>query len=125
MKTSDDSSKEIETPPLIAVIAAASKDICFHLDSDGTILDYQGGDGRSALLEALLGKRLPGLLPPEVAVSFGAGLSRAVEGGETANIEFNLPLTTERLTLEARLIPFSRGKVVAIISKRAQKITRL
>lgn len=117
---------------MIAALAAASPEISFHLDPAGTIIDSHGGGAArtASLTDTFHGKRLTDILPPELADLFGAGLRRALAGGETVTIKFPLLLMTEKLAFEARLIPFSSGKVITIIRnishrKRAKEITRL
>lgn len=132
MNGSENSNKGGAIDAMITLLAGASSEISFHLDPAGTVIDFHGGGATltASLTDAFIGRQLPGILPPELGELFCTGLRRALAGGETVTIAFPLQFKAENLAFEARLIPFSSGKNVAIIRnissrKRAREIKRL
>lgn len=132
MNSSENSNKVGMTDAMTALLSEASPEISFLLDSVGTVIDFHGGSTpHTALLpDPYIGRQLPDILPSELADLVCTRLRQAVKDGEAVTIELPLQLKAERLTFEARLIPFSSGRVIAIIRnisrrKRAKEITRL
>jgi PAS domain S-box-containing protein len=95
----------------------ALPDLYFRLAADGTILDHRASrpEDLPVAPEALAGRRMPELLPPEAGAAFAGALQRVAEGAAMCAVEYALPLDGAIRHFEARLLPTRDGEVVAVV----------
>ena len=97
-------------------IIAAIPDLIFRVNDEGAFLDFVPAAGQETYVapEAFLGKRIPELMPPDVAEAQMAALRRTLDTGSTQVIEYALPLPDGARWYEARLAVCGETEVLAI-----------
>ena len=103
----------------------AIPDMIFRISSDGRFLDYRVRSERDLLAppDAIIGRHLSDILPPDVAYRTGAGIKEALQTGEIQIIEYQLPLEDGTRSYESRLVASGQDEVLAIVrdvSERAR-----
>jgi PAS domain S-box-containing protein len=102
-----------------SAILSAIPDLIFRLSADGTVLDYEIGDGqisRYMLSNEILGRRLDEALPPEVASAFRRSLQTTVETQSLHTSEYQLPASDGTpCHFEARSVPLGEDEVLTIV----------
>jgi PAS domain S-box-containing protein len=103
-------------------LLGAIPDLVFRLDRDGTYLEVHGG--RELMFippEQFIGLRLNQVMPPELASTAMAALTRALETGETQSFEYALPIDGVPHHFEARLSRSLASEAVALIRDRTRE----
>jgi two-component system cell cycle sensor histidine kinase/response regulator CckA len=111
----------------------AIPDMLFHLDHEGTILDFKAGNTGDLLLQRqkLLGKKIQDIPFPEIGDRFRDAVQRVSSEKKVVSLEYSL--TPQGLDVpqqyEARLVPLLEKQIVAIIRnitdrKRAEDTLR-
>ena len=95
----------------------AFPDLFFRLDNTGTILNYYAGGHMQFDLapQALLGRRLPDVLPPAAAASLHDAVLQTCRTRQMATVEYSLPSNQGAQIFEARLVPFPDQQVIVIL----------
>jgi PAS domain S-box-containing protein len=112
-------------------ILRAIPDSMFLLDSDFTYLECQPRSTCQVRVpEAeLIGKNMRDVLPPHLAEKFARCFQKASESGELQVLEYDFPVGGQTRYNEARVLPTSEGKFLAIVrditdSKRSDQALR-
>jgi PAS domain S-box-containing protein len=94
----------------------ASSDLLVRLDRRGTILEYTASPGRPIYRrpEEFLGKRLPGLLPRNVASLVRKAIAAVGESGKPATIEYGLPFPDGGRLFETQFVPFEEDQILVL-----------
>ena len=105
-----------QTTSELKAIFQALPDLCFRLDSKGTILDYYAGRARDLYVppDQFLGQRMQDILPPDVATKFEQTLHQVWES-EGIDIEYVLPIQNKPQVFEARFIPFMGQQAIMLV----------
>ena len=98
-------------------IIEAIPDMMFTLNRDGVYLDYKAA--KEDLLyqsQSIIGKRNQDIMPPEFARLVDEKIKLTFQTGEMQEFEYQLPIPTKGICVfEARMIPCSTDKVIAIV----------
>jgi PAS domain S-box-containing protein len=100
----------------------AFPDVLVRLDRRGTILEYTASLGRPLYRrpEEVLGKRLPGLLPRNVASLVRKAIAAVGESGVATTIEYGLPFPDGERLFETQVVPFEEDQILVL----ARDVTR-
>ena len=95
----------------------ALPDLYFRASRDGTIVECRAGRPEDLLMpaEALLGRRMQDILPPDVASLFVQALNQLEFGADQLVIEYQLPLERGEQTFEARMLPLGTDQLVVVV----------
>jgi PAS domain S-box-containing protein len=98
-------------------ILRAIPDSMFLLDSALTYLDSQSREscGRVIPTAELIGRKMDDVLPPALAERFARSFQKARESGEVQLVEYNFPLNEQTKYNEARIVPISDGRFLALV----------
>src|SRR5262249_9256174 len=98
-------------------ILHAMPDSMFLVDSDFTYLECRPRSSCWMPMPAaeLLGKKMRDVLPVELAEKFACSFQRASESGECQVVEYDFPVNGQTRYSEARVIPTSDGKFLAVV----------
>ncbi|MGQ9586838.1 MAG: PAS domain S-box protein [Thermoplasmata archaeon] len=107
-----------ETTSQLEAIFKSYPDLLFQLKPDGTVVDYRAGRMQDLYVppEQFLGKRIADVLPSDVSKDVGEAIERVVRTGSLTSCSYSLVLQDGREHFfEARLVPVSQEKILAII----------
>ncbi|MCX5887539.1 MAG: EAL domain-containing protein [Proteobacteria bacterium] len=95
----------------------AIPDLMFHINSDGTILDFKAAKDFDTVfpISGLSGKKLYELLPEEVVPKAIHYIERALQTGETQIFEYQFHFHDTTYTHEARIVVSGEDEVLAIV----------
>jgi signal transduction histidine kinase len=95
----------------------ALPDLYFRASRDGTILECRAGRPEDLLMpaEALLGRRLQDILPPDVASLFVQALNQLGLGTDQLVLEYQLSLERGVQHFEARMLPLGTDQIVLVV----------
>ncbi len=103
-------------------ILQAMPDLMFVQDRDGTFVDYYAAaEDYNAAAELyttpdlFLGKSYRDVLPPEVAAIIEPAFARVVDSGQAEAVEYQLTLSGEVRSFEARLVQLPPDNVLSIV----------
>lgn len=98
-------------------ILNAIPDLMFLLDSEGTYLDYHARDKKLLLKppEEFLGRKLPDVLPPELAEQLSRCFVEVWKSDEPVVLEYSVPVAESVRTFEASMVRCNGDKVLSII----------
>jgi HD domain/GAF domain len=101
----------------LGAIFEAFPDLLFDLDSKGRILDYQAGDFTllNSSPRGFLHERIQDILPVEIGKKFQESLEQATLHQKTTSLDYSLNFENSIRWFEARLVPSSPSRVVAIV----------
>jgi PAS domain S-box-containing protein len=101
----------------LEAVFEALPDLYFRLAADGTILEYRAGKEANlyAAPSTFLGRRMPEVLPPDVAARVEAAMEEVGGTGELVCVEYALPLDRGERFFEARLLPIADGSLITIV----------
>ena len=101
----------------LGAIFEAFPDLLFDLDSKGRILDYQAGDFTllNSSPRGFLHERIQDILPVEIGKKFQESLEQASLHQKTTSLDYSLNFENRIRWFEARLVPSSPSRVVAIV----------
>jgi len=101
----------------LGAIFEAFPDLLFDLDGKGRILDYKAGGFMLlyASAEGFLNRRIQDILPAEIGQEFQRAVEQASLKQKAASLDYSLDLSDGMHWFEARLIPFSQFRVIAIV----------
>jgi PAS domain S-box-containing protein len=100
----------------------AFPDLLVRLDRRGTILEYTASPKRPLYRgpEKFLGKRLPGLLPRNVASLVRKAIAAVGESHAATTIEYGLPFPDGERLFETQFVPFEEDQILVL----ARDVTR-
>ena len=106
-----------QTTSNLQAIFEAFPDLQFRLDPDGTVLDYHAGSTTELYIppEQFLGKKLQDILPERVAAQVKAAVTQVMKTKSLVSVEYALPGPKGDLIFEARLLPVSDDRIIAIV----------
>ncbi|MGB5971709.1 MAG: PAS domain S-box protein, partial [Nodosilinea sp.] len=93
-------------------------DLLFHMDIEGTILDYKAGLNNPNLYlppAEFVGQKMANILPAEVCTLFAMGAQQILAGQPLVSFEYQLPMGTRQENFEARLVPFQNQQVIVTV----------
>lgn len=95
----------------------ALPDLYFLASRDGTIVECRAGRPEDLLMptEALLGRRMQDILPPDVASLFAQALNQLEFGADQLVLEYELPLERGVQHFEARMLPLGSDQLVVVV----------
>ncbi len=99
-------------------LLAAIPDTMFLLSATGRILDFHNEDSDWLLLhpDIVIGKRLDGVLPPEIAAMYGHHMESALNGGGAQIFEYRLDVPNRGpQDFEARMVSAGESEILAIV----------
>lgn len=107
----------LQTTSELQELFQAFPDIYFRLKSDGTILSCHTKELSNLYLplEEFLGKRMSEVLPPDIAQQFQQAVLQVQKTNSQVAIEYSLPVTTEKKSFEARLLPSIPDQIIIIV----------
>jgi len=115
----------------LQAIVEAFPDLYFHVDADGTVLDFNAGRIADPDVppQQFLGRRLQEVLPPDVGKMYGESVAEALRTGRIVAQEYTLELEGETRYFEGKLVPISKKEALIIVrnitaSKRAEEALR-
>jgi PAS domain S-box-containing protein len=99
------------------VLLQVLPDLYFHLDSDGTIVDYNAKNPADLYVppEMFLGQRMQAVLPPSVGEQFQTCLSQVLQTQTPLNINYCLPLENREGIFEATFVPLHDRQILMIV----------
>ncbi|GAB4136631.1 MAG: hypothetical protein Fur0046_10230 [Cyanobacteria bacterium J069] len=93
----------------------AIPDLMFRLNRDGYYLDFEGKQVIKLPREALIGKHVTELLPPEVAQVCLEAIRRTLETGQLQTCAYQLWVDGELRDYEARLVVSGNDEVLSVV----------
>lgn len=98
-------------------ILNAFPDLIFHLDSDGTIVDYRTSSSYHLHFppERLCGMRVQDASPQNIAVLFDDAIRQVLETRDMARIEYTVEEREQPIHYEARLTYLMPFQIIAVI----------
>jgi len=95
----------------------AYSDLHFHIDRDGTIVDFHASDKNDIQwqTEKFLGKRLRDLMPSTIVHKYDRGIRTALESDSTVTFQHKLSLRDGDAICEGRIIPSLPDEVNVIV----------
>jgi len=93
----------------------ASPDLMFRIDATGRYLDFKGNGLTHVPREQIVGKVLPDLLPPDVAMLCHNAILTALQTGELQTCEYELLEATGRRHYEARVAVSGADEVLWVV----------
>ncbi len=109
--------KLVELTSRQQAIVEAFPDLYFVVSPDGTILDYKTSQDESLYVppKEFLGKRMQDVLPPDVGDVYEQLFQEATTEGLTKAREYSLEMQGQRQFYEARIVPMSKDKILAVV----------
>ena len=101
----------------LGAIFEAFPDLLFDLDGQGRILDYQAGDIMllNSPPQSFLNQRIQDILPVEIGKKFQQAVEQASLSQTTISLNYSLDSENSIRWFEARLVPSSPSRVIAIV----------
>ncbi len=101
----------------LGAIFEAFPDLLFDLDNKGKVLDYKAGDFTLMHLspEGFLNRHIQDILPIEVGKEFQKAVEQASLYQKASSLDYSLNFPGGIRWFEARLIPFSQFRIIAIV----------
>jgi len=96
-------------------ILNASPDLMFRISAEGQYLDFKGNGMRAIPRDAVVGKFLADLLPPDVAALCQGAIQQALASGELQTCEYTLVEPTGERHYEARVAVSGFQEVLWIV----------
>ena len=109
----------------LEAIFRALPDLLFCMDSSGRILSYKAGRSSALYLlpEQFLGQQMQAILPPEVGQNFFRAFQEALQSGNVTSVDYQLQVPDGQRWFEARLVPSSESRVIAIVRDVTERVT--
>jgi two-component system cell cycle sensor histidine kinase/response regulator CckA len=106
-----------EATARLDAIVGAFADLYFHLDADGTILDFRAARDDDLYLSPaeFQGRRMPEILPPEAGQVIADAVARVLAERAGVTVEYSLPIRGEQRRFEGRAVPFLDDHVLLIV----------
>ncbi|TAJ35076.1 MAG: PAS domain-containing sensor histidine kinase [Nitrospirae bacterium] len=104
-------------------VVQAFPDIFFLLDSDGTIVDFKGGNASDFYLlpQHLVGKRIQDVPLGNVGQRFDAAIQDVGKGRTSVSLEYSLQVQGRDDCYEARLVPLHENQILAIVRNISER----
>lgn len=101
----------------LGAVFQALPDLYFRLDLSGRILDYQAGHATDlyASPDVFLGRRMHDVLPGEASRLFDQAVSQIRDGAPMVAFEYDLPISGDVQSFEARLLPMPDGQIASVV----------
>jgi|GEM_PF-454201 len=98
-------------------VLRALPDTVFLQDAEGAYLDFHARDPGALPFppEEFLGRNMRDVLPPEIERGLRDRIRQARESGDTAVLEFSLPVRGEARSFEARIVACGPGRVLSVV----------
>jgi signal transduction histidine kinase len=111
----DDALDEIEAQ--YSAVLRALPDLVFVIQSDGTYLDYHAGDAKQLFAppSAFIGRKIREIMPPSLADMFDEAITNAIGSSGPVVVKYELPMSGDRRSFEARLTAAGGDRVIAIV----------
>jgi PAS domain S-box-containing protein len=120
--------KSEELTSRLQAIVEAFPDLYFHVDADGTILDFNAGRIADLYVppQKFLGRKMKEVLPHDVGQAYGDAFDEVLKTGRIVPLEYSLEIEGETRFFEARLAPIAKDQVLIVVrnitaSKRAEE----
>jgi len=120
--------KSEELTSRLQAIVEAFPDLYFHVDADGTILDFNAGRIADLYVppQKFLGRKMQEVLPPDVGEMYGDAFDEVLKTGRIVARKYSLVIQGETRFFEARLAPIAKEQVLIVVrnisaSKRAEE----
>jgi PAS domain S-box-containing protein len=109
--------KSEELTSRLQAVVEAFPDLHFHLDAEGTILDYSASRVADLYVppQKFLGRRMQEVLPPDVGDMFTDAMEEIAKTGRVLSREYSLEIQNETRFFEARFAPIPKGHVLAVV----------
>ncbi len=107
----------MESETRLESILAAMPDIILLFDKNSRLIDLHQRQGMASFLpaETALKKRVPELLPPEIAEMYERSIQQVLMHGVAPVVEFSVPVEGVMRTNETRFVPCGTEEVLAIV----------
>jgi PAS domain S-box-containing protein len=96
-------------------ILQALPDLMFVQDRDGKFVDYYAATNLYTTPEMFLGKSFLEVLPPEAAAIIDPAFRRVVDSGQAEAFEYQLTISGEVRSFEARMVQLPPDNVLSIV----------
>ncbi len=105
-------------------IFQAIPDLLFRLDRSGMILDCKAGVATNFISSPknMIGKRIQDIQMKHIGDQFQDAINRLQMEGSIVSIEYSLILQEQEQFYEARLVPFLKDQIIAIIRNITERI---
>ncbi|MCG7853242.1 MAG: PAS domain S-box protein, partial [Methanosarcinaceae archaeon] len=105
-------------------IFQAIPDLLFRLDGSGMILDCKAGAATDFISppKNMIGKRIQDIQMKHIGDQFQDAINRLQMEGSIVSIEYSLILQEQEQFYEARLVPFLKDQIIAIIRNITERI---
>ncbi len=109
--------KSEELTSRLQAIVESFPDLYFHIDADGTILDFNAGRIADLYVppQKFLGRKLPEVLPPDVGKMYEHAHGEVLKTGRIVTREYSLDIQGETRYFEARLAPIAKKQVLIVV----------
>ena len=112
-------------------LLGAIPDLMFIFDKQGIFLEVRSGSEEELAIPpgAFLGKKIQEVLQPSLAVDLESGIQKILKGEAVEPIQYKMMIQDTLKDYEARLTPFGRDKIIAMVrditkQKRAEEALR-
>lgn len=96
-------------------ILQALPDLMFVQDRTGTFVDYYAVENLYTPPDQFLGKTFQDVLPPETAAIIAPAFLRVAESGQPETVEYQLTMSGEERSFEARMVQLAPNNVLSIV----------
>ena len=96
-------------------ILQALPDLMFVQNRDGTFLDYGATSGLYTTPDHFLGKTFQEVLPADAAAIIAPVFRRVTESGQPETVEYQLEISGEMRSYEARMVQLAPDKILSIV----------
>jgi PAS domain S-box-containing protein len=95
----------------------ALPDLCFIVDSQGVIVDYQAARPSDLYVppQVFSGRRMQDVLPPETGELIGEAFSRVLSTRLLVTLEYSLPMPQGEKWYEGRLTPLPEAHILMVV----------
>lgn len=107
----------IKTTSELQAIFDAIPDLFFRFNANGVYLDYKASSEIDLYIhpKQFLSQRIEDILPADVAAQTKKAIHQTIEAGKLVLYEYSLPMESGSQDFEARLVPFQKNEVIAIV----------
>jgi PAS domain S-box-containing protein len=101
----------------LQAIFDAFPDLFFRIKNDTTVIDYKAGKDSKLYIDMpdFLGKKLTELMPDVISNKLTESINELLKTEQTQTFEYELNITNEDRSYEARLVKFNRSEILIIV----------